>query len=168
MTSLDSYLAEACRLYVLVVLAAAAAGKAKAVDEFRDTVAALTELPERGAGAAARVVILAEAAVLALAVVAPRFGVAAAMALFALFWVTILIALVRGQAVVCNCFGGGAKPISRLDLVRNLAMVGACAVFLLSPPAGSLDPYAWALLLGVAVIAFLVSTNLDEIAAQAQ
>jgi hypothetical protein len=168
MTPLAAYVAEACRLYILIVLAAAAAGKASAVDAFRDTVVGLSGLSERTAGAAARAVIGAEAATFFTLVVAPRAGMAAAMAMFALFWTMILVALIRRRAVICNCFGGGAKPISWLDLVRNLAMVGACLFFLLSPSSAGHGPSVWLLLLGVALIAFLVSTNLDEIAAPAQ
>ena len=168
MTPFAAYAAEACRLYILVVLAAAVLGKATAVDDFRATIVGLSGLPERSAGAAARAVIGAEAAIFATLIVAPRAGMAAAMAMFALFWTMILVALIRRRAVVCNCFGGGAKPISWFDLVRNLAMVGACAFFLLSPPPAALWPAAWLLLLGVACIVFLVSTNLDEIAAPAQ
>ena len=46
----------------------------------------------------------------------------------------------------------------------NLALAGACAFFLLGPPAAALVAFAWLPLLAVALVAFLVSTHLDEIA----
>ena len=168
MSPVAAYAAEACRLYILVVLGAALLGKARAVDALRDTVVSLSGLGDRGAAVAARAVIGVEAATLVAVIVEPAAGMVGAMVLFALFWAVILFALVRRPAVVCNCFGGGARPISRLDLVRNLAMTGACAFFLLSPRPPALAPSGWLLLLGVGIIAFLISTHLDEIIAPAR
>jgi hypothetical protein len=168
MTPLAAYLAAACRLYIGVVLAAALPGKASAPSSLRGTLAGLPFLPERAAGIAAIAVIGAEAAILVAVAVAPGPGMAAAMAMFALFWLVILAALAGRRPMVCNCFGGAARPVSWLDLVRNGALVGACAFFLLAPPAAALGPASGLLLLGVALIAFLVSTNLDEIAAAAR
>lgn len=168
MNSLPAYAAEACRLYILAVLAAAVLGKAAGMDAFRDSVAGLSGLSGRPAAVAAMAVVGAEAAILAALLVAPRAGIAAATVMFASFFAAILVALLRRNFVVCNCFGGGSRPISRLDLVRNAAMVGACAFFLVSPPAAALAPLAWLLLLGAALIAFLVTTHLDEIAATAR
>jgi hypothetical protein len=167
MTPFAAYAAEACRLFILVAMAMAVLGKAKSADSFRETVAAMSGLSERKAGLAAGAVIAAEAVILAALLVTPRAGMAAAMILFALFWAMILIVLLRRRAVICNCFGGGSRPISRLDLLRNLAMIGACAVFLLSPRAPALEPSGWLLLLGTALITFLISSHLDEIAAPA-
>jgi hypothetical protein len=51
------------------------------------------------------------------------------------------------------------------DLVRNLLLIAACAAWLLMGlPAVALAPGAWFLLLGAAVIAFLLSTKLHRIA----
>jgi hypothetical protein len=112
-------------------------------------------------------VIGAEAAILAAVAVAPGAGMAAALAAFTLMWAVILIALLTRRPLMCNCFGGRARPISWLDLVRNLALIGACAFFLLSPPLVTPELAEWLLLLGVAFIAFLISANLDELAAPA-
>lgn len=164
MIPLAAYAAAACRLYVLILLVAAIAGKAAALDDFRFTLAELFRLPDRAAGGAALTVVGAEAAIAAGLVLAPRPAMAAALALFALFWLVILFALMRRRPIVCNCFGGRARPISGLDLVRNGALVAVCAFFLLAPPATAIAPAAWLLLTGVALILFLVSTGLDEIA----
>jgi hypothetical protein len=165
MTAFQAYAGEACRLYVGLVLTAAIAGKAGAIDSFRTAVAALTGLPDRAAGAVAVGVIGAEAAILANLVFAPRPGMIAASALFTLFGAAILVALVRGRRVACHCFGGHARPLSALDLIRNLALIGACAFFVRSPPDAPLEASAWLLLLGVALIACLISIHLDEIVA---
>jgi hypothetical protein len=162
--TLTACAAAACRLYILVVLAAAVLGKSSSPSAFRATLAGLPWLPERAAGAGAFAVIGAEAAIFIAVLAAPQFGMAAALAMFALFWLAILAALAARRPMVCNCFGGGARPISPLDLARNLAMAGACAFFLLAPPPPALAPSAWLLLFPAALIAFLVSTHLDDIA----
>ncbi|HEX9947277.1 MAG TPA: MauE/DoxX family redox-associated membrane protein [Allosphingosinicella sp.] len=168
MTTTAAYAGEACRLYVMVALAAAVAGKTMSIDDFRDTLLDLPGLSRSNAGAAALAVIGAEAAILVAVAIAPRAGMAAALAMFALMWTAILVALITRRALMCNCFGGRARPVSWLDLVRNLALIGACALFLASPPLGAPGLAGWLLLLGMASIAFLVSTNLDEITAPAR
>ncbi|HEX8307970.1 MAG TPA: MauE/DoxX family redox-associated membrane protein [Allosphingosinicella sp.] len=168
MTSLAAFSGEACRLYVMVALAAAVAGKSMAIDDFRDTLLDLPGLSPRNSGAAALAVIGSEAVILGWAAVAPRTGMVAALAAFALMSSAILAALLTGRPLMCNCFGGRARPVSWLDLVRNLALIGACASFLLAPPLGAPGLAGWLLLLGLAFIAFLVSANLDEIAAPAR
>ena len=165
MTPLAAWLAALCRLYILVALVAAVAGKAADLGFFRETLAKMFRLGNRAAGAASLAVVGVEAAIALALVAAPRPGMMAALALFASFWLVILIALARRRPLVCNCFGGRARPISALDLVRNGALVAASGFFLLAPPAAAaVAPAAWLLLTGVALILFLVSTSLDEIA----
>jgi hypothetical protein len=168
MTTTAAWAGEACRLYVMVALAAAVAGKAMAIDDFRDTLLDLPMVSSRNSGEAALAVIGVEAVIVGAVVVAPRFGMTVAMVTFALMWAAILVTLVTRRALMCNCFGGRARPVTWLDLVRNLALIGACAAFLLSPRAVEPAVSEWLLLLGIAAIAFLVSTNLDEIAAPAR
>lgn len=163
-----AYAGEACRLYVMVALAAAVIGKARAMEDFRDTLLDLPMVSARNSGAAALAVIGVEAAILVAVAVAPSVGMAAALAAFALMWTAILASLLARRPMMCNCFGGRARPVSWLDLVRNLALIGACALFLLSPPLGAPGLAGWLLLLGLGCIAFLISTNLDEIAATAR
>lgn len=164
MIPLAAWLASLCRLYILVALVAAVAGKAADLGFFRETLAEMFRLGDRAARAASLTVIGVEAAIAFALVAAPRPGMMAALALFASLWLVILVALARRRPLVCNCFGGRARPISGLDLVRNGALVAACGWFLLAPPAAAVAPAAWLLLAGVALILFLVSTSLDEIA----
>ena len=163
-----TYVAEACRLYILLVLIAAVAGKLAAMADFRDTVAALLPLPEPGVRAAAFAVAGAEAlAALLLAAGGSwaRSGMAAALILFILFTAAILIALVQGRTVQCRCFGGRGHAISVHDVARNGALMAACGLYLrYGAPGAPIDEAGWLLLFGIAVILFLVTTNLDEIA----
>ena len=168
MNAMAPYLSEACRLYILIVLVAAATGKAVARRDFGDTVAELFHLPERPARAAATLVLAAEGLIALLLLAGgglARFAIAAALAMFASFSAVILVALVQRRSITCNCFGGRGHRISLFDLGRNAALIAACGVYLGHGPAAQpLAPAVWLLLAGIALLAFLVSTNLNEIA----
>lgn len=163
-----AYLSEACRLYILVVLFVSAAGKARAIGGFAESLEALVHLPARWSQKAAIAITASEflvALALAAGGAAAHLGMAAALALFLAFTAVLLVALAQRRTVSCNCFGASDHPISAWDLVRNLLLIAACVAWLLmGPPAAALAPGAWLLLLGAAVIAFLLSTNLHRIA----
>lgn len=168
MTAAAAYLSEACRLTIVLVLAAAVAGKAFALREFADMIADLLRVGERAARAGA-VLILGAEGLIALLLLAgggwSRPAMAAAMALFAVFMGFILLTLAQRRAIVCSCFGGRGHPLSGWDLVRNLFLVAAGAVYLGQGPLDRpLEPAAWLLLGGIAFILFLVTTNLNRIA----
>lgn len=163
-----AYLSEAYRLYILVVLFASSVGKAHAIGSFAETLEALVHLPARWSRSAAAAIAASEFLV-ALALLsggaAAHHGMAAALALFLAFTAVLLVALAQRRTVSCNCFGASDHPISVWDLVRNLLLIAACAAWLLmGRSAVALAPGGWLLLLGVAVIAFLLSTNLHRIA----
>lgn len=163
-----TYVAEACRLYILLVLLAAAAGKLTAIADFRDTIAALIPLPPRGVHAIAAAAAGAEslaALLLAAGGSWARSGMAAALILFLLFTVVIIAALVQGRTVHCRCFGGRGHAISVHDAARNAILIAACGLYLRhGAPDAPIDAGGWLLLSGIAVILLLVTTNLDEIA----
>ena len=163
-----AYLSEACRLYLVLVLVASSAGKARAIGRFAETLEALVHLPAPWSRSAA-VAIAGLELLVALALLAggpvAHHGMAAALALFLAFTAVLLVALARRRDVSCNCFGASDHPISGWDVVRNLLLIAACATGLLLGPSGeALAAGGWLLLLGAAVIAFLLSTNLHRIA----
>ncbi len=157
-----TYAAELVRLYVAILLLAAATGKALGRRDFEETIGALFGLAKGRLAAAALAVIGAEG-LIALALFAAggwaRAGMAAAVALFALFGAVLLVALAKGRAVRCNCFGGGAHLISALDLARNGALAAAGCFYLLAPPGPALGPAMQTMLLGVAIILVLLTAN---------
>ena len=168
MTPAAAYLSEACRHTIVLVLAAAVAGKALALRDLAEMIADLARVPARAARAGAVLVLGAEALIALLLLAGGGWAwpaMAAATALFALFAGFILLALVQRRAVLCSCFGGRGHPLSGWDLVRNLLLVAAGAVHLIYGPIGRpLDPAAWLLLAGIAFILFLIATNLNRIA----
>ncbi len=163
-----THLAELCRLYVLVTLIAAVAGKSFGMGLFQAAVAELLGVGRTIARGLACAVIAAEAAVAALLLAGghwARLGAAAACLLFLAFTAIIAAALARRQAVHCNCFGGHGRRLSPLDLVRNATLIAAAGYALLAPAAAATAAPALALLLGLALILFLISAHLADIAA---
>lgn len=166
-----AYIAELCRLYVLVTLAAALAGKVADMADFETAIAGLTGLTRGVARVAARAVTVAEASIAGLLMAGERWtrvGLGVAALMFLAFTVVILAALVRRKAVRCNCFGGGGHKISAYDVARN-GLIIAAALFPLHLSALALPsaPAVTTLLLGMALILFLVSTSLGNIVAVA-
>lgn len=157
------YAAELCRLAVAVTLAGAVIGKARALRDFEEAIGALFGLARRRLRSAAVAVIAVEgliAAALAGGGAWARAGMAAAAGLFLLFGAVLLLALVQGKAVRCNCFGGQAHPISALDLIRNAALIAACAFYLLAAAGPLLEPPAFLGLAAIGVVLFLAAGRL--------
>lgn len=165
------YVAELCRLFVFVVFAASCAGKASAIAEFREALVLSFHVPDRLSWLAAFAIVGVEGAIAVLLVGGAqwvRIAIVAAMALISLFSAVILVGLLKGKKVRCNCFGGRGHVISSFDLFRNASLIAACGVYLHTSPAASADLAAALLLLGVAVILFLIATNLDTLAQAAR
>jgi uncharacterized membrane protein YphA (DoxX/SURF4 family) len=103
-------------------------------------------------GVLARTVPLAELALAALLVAAPRFGGPVAVVLLGGFTLLLARRLGRGETVSCGCFGSARQaPIAATDLVRNGLLIGlAVAVAVLAAPA---VPGLSALVAGTAAIA---------------
>lgn len=169
MIEFTAYIAELCRLYLLVTLAAAVAGKVADMVDFGAAITGLTGLSRNLAQVAAYAVLVAETLVAGLLLAGERWtriGMGTATAMFLVFTALILVALVRRKSVRCNCFGGGGHRISAYDAVRNgLMILAALFPLCLSTPALPLAPAATALLLGSALILFLISTSLRDIMA---
>jgi peroxiredoxin/uncharacterized membrane protein YphA (DoxX/SURF4 family) len=137
-------------LAVRILLAAifAVAAVAKLMDR-RGAERAITAigLPRAVAPLLAQIVPVAEITVAAmlLPAVTAWWGGVAALVLLAAFTAAITVNLLRGRAPDCHCFGQlTAKPIGRGTLARNLLLMAAAALLLLSPSqAVSLSAIAW-------------------------
>ncbi|MBO0801515.1 MAG: hypothetical protein J2P25_00350 [Nocardiopsaceae bacterium] len=93
------------------------------------------------------------------------------LALLAVFSATLITALRRREAVSCNCFGPGTRPVSRYDLVRNAVLGMCCVAGLLEggwlgyggSPAGHPSPAVIVLLGFVAAVFVTIAVNLEDI-----
>src|SRR5580698_7344757 len=119
MMAIGAYIAEACRLYVVVLLGFAAASKLDALPHFES---AIPDALHFGASAVRRVtllVITAEAVAAGLTSLGGdvrKAGLLLALILALSFTGFIATMLFQGRAVRCNCFGPSNEVLSHVDL----------------------------------------------------
>ncbi len=172
------YLAEGCRIYVLVVLLTAAWSKMFGFSRFRSALAeAFPILALRGnigATVVAAGIVIGEwsaALLMLLGGALSRLGLVFALCLLLSLTVVVVLSLVQGRAIRCNCFGESDRRISKYDLVRNLVFVAVAAAGLLgvsynavSGTFGGLALQTYLPLGAVAVFFFLLSAGIHDIA----
>lgn len=162
------YISEASRLYVLIALLLAAWGKTIGFGKFRKELIDSFPSLSNVSALVALLIVAAEwliAALLLSGGAASRAGLAAALALFSVFTAVISVSLVQERAMVCSCFGSSSHRISAHDLVRNVLFMGAAGFSLMHPPIdGSIDGISRTSLAGVALIIFLLSTSMQDVA----
>lgn len=83
------------------------------------------------------------------------WGAWGALGLFLVFILGMLVAMAKGQAPDCHCFGQlHSEPVSSKTVVRNLLLAGCCGAIVWMGPGES--PFAWLGSLSVAEVAMLV------------
>jgi hypothetical protein len=149
---------EILRYYLLAVLLWGAIGKARAFSDFRETLEFWLHLPATKSSLVAIGVIIVEA-VLGVALLGPgtlaRPALLAALILLSLFMLLIMLTLLQGRNLRCNCFGNSDGTLSWLDVLRNLTLIAAALVCLLVPPVPS--PHAVAA--GLGLLLALIATH---------
>jgi methylamine utilization protein MauE len=161
-----AYIAEAGRMLVLVVLAAAAWTKTADLGGFAASLSDHFRVPARASRPLAVGIAALEwlaAALLLAGGRATRAGLVLAAGLLLAFTVVLAEALLRGRQAYCSCFGRTRHPLALLDLARNGFYLSACAFGLLVVTPASLGWVAQAALLLVAVFCFLVSSHLEDL-----
>jgi hypothetical protein len=132
MAHAEVYLAETCRLFVLLALLAAAIGKSMYFRRFRDSLhEAFPTLGLGGAMLVAAAILIGEwsAGLLMLAGgAASRMGLLLASCLFAGLTAVVALVLAKGLSIRCNCFGASQRRISGYDLMRNLLFIAAAGL----------------------------------------
>ncbi len=173
--SVESYLAECCRWYVLIALLAAAVGKSMRFGSFRSSLdESFPPLAAGGSLLVATSILVGEwsAALLMLAGgVLSRAGLMLAFGLFLFLTAVVALVLAKGLSVRCSCFGASRQRISGVDLIRNLLFITAAGFGLYGASAtgitsalGGLDAPATVAIVMVAMMVFLLSIHLREIA----
>lgn len=173
--SIDVYLAEACRWFVLIALLAAAIGKSVHFHRFRESLDEGFQGLGRGSAAILASLVLAgewSAAALMLAEGGPsRVGLMLSLVLFVLLTLVVVVVLARDLTVRCNCFGAGQQRISGFDLARNLMFIAAAGIGLQGPSAtgvtgalGGLPIMSSASIAIVALMLFLLCIHLRDVA----
>ncbi len=133
-------LALIARLLLAAVFAVAALAKLRDREGTRGSLGDFG-LPARLTGFGALALPVAELAAAALLIPEPtaRIGALLALALLLAFTAAVARSLARGEQPDCNCFGGvHSAPVSRLTLVRNVALAAVAAAVAVAGPGESL------------------------------
>ncbi|MFI6897326.1 MauE/DoxX family redox-associated membrane protein [Streptomyces sp. NPDC050256] len=158
-----------CQVLLAVVFLAAALGKARrpGFAAFSDALGAFgVRRPKtRRFLAAAVPVSEAAAGVLLLVPATGRAGPLLASGLMLALTAGVARAVASGRRVSCPCFGRAGRPLGRMHLVRNLALLSVAAAALVAagrvPPPGLTDATVVAAACGL--VAGLIVTGLDDI-----
>ena len=161
-----------CQALLAMVFAWSAVSKVRSADAFRgflSSVRAIRVVPTSATRPVGLAVVSAEVIAVLLLVTPPTVGYAFAFAagLLASLSGAIAIALRRGTAAPCRCFGSSDAPIGARHLVRNGVLLGVCVLGGAAVLAGARIPTRPGdILFGVAVAASvaLLVIHLDDIA----
>jgi hypothetical protein len=170
------YAGLAARLLLVLVFAAAAAGKSwrrGSFDAFVSSLAALRLFPRRLSAPVAVTTVVAEAvtAVLLAVPATAGTGLALAMGLLAAFVAGILAARWGGRQVACRCFGATGMPLGIPHVIRNALLAAVAAVGLLALDAssapGSVHPGGLVIAGVTAAVGALLVVRMDDLLALA-
>ncbi|MEU0396133.1 MauE/DoxX family redox-associated membrane protein [Streptomyces sp. NPDC006208] len=170
------YIGLAARLLLVLVFAAAAAGKSwrrGSFDAFGSSLTALRLFPRRLSAPVAVATVVAEAVTAVLLAVPATAGAGLALALVLLgaFVAGILAARRGGRQVPCRCFGATSMPLGIPHVIRNallaaVAVVGLAAMASTSAP-GSVHPGGLAIAGVTAAVGALMVVRMDDLLALA-
>lgn len=165
------YLVIACRALLAAVFMIAFVGKVRGratFDEFVASIVALGILPKALSAAAARALVVAEAAavlLLALPSTVP-LGFLAAVGMLVVLTSGILVALRRGRQAPCRCFGASVTPLGRAHVIRNLVLIAVSGSGLTAwagAGASVAHPAGVVLALVAAAVGVLLVVRLDDL-----
>src|SRR5690348_3348391 len=120
------YLLAFCRVVIGLVFAISSLGKARDLAQFQEAIAGFRLLSRRMSNLAAFLFLGGECTVVALMVIGGPFlfpGFALAILLLLLFCTALASVLIRRIQTACNCFGSTRKPVTRVDIWRNLGFL---------------------------------------------
>jgi hypothetical protein len=168
------YVVLGCRCMVGLVFAASVVGKLRGREPYAGFVVATGRLgpgwlvSRVPAGALAGGVIAAETAVLVLLVHPGTAWVGFVLAgLLALaFAAVVLTALRRGDRAPCHCFGGSARPVGGVHLVRDVVLAAAAGLGLAAgaAAAGPLEPAGIVAAVAAGAVVAAVAVTADDVA----
>ncbi|HLZ61593.1 MAG TPA: MauE/DoxX family redox-associated membrane protein [Ktedonosporobacter sp.] len=157
------YLLAFCRVAIGLVFALSSFSKARELAKFQQAVEGFRLLSRQLSHLAALFFLCGEFAVLLLMVIGGPLlfsGFALAILLLLIFCVALASVLVRRVQTACNCFGSSEKPVTLVDIWRNVGLLlcagGGCEALIWARGAQErLEGIAW-LLIALAAGAFVM------------
>ena len=165
------YLLAFCRVAIGLVFAVSSLGKVRNLAQFQRAIVGFHLLPRRLSHLAVLCLLCGEIAVVLLMLIGGPLlldGFALAILLLLIFCATLASVLVRRLHTSCNCFGSSDKPVTLVDIWRNLGLLlcagGGCEALIWTRGAQvSLEGSAWLFIALGAGVFVLIWTQLGEI-----
>ena len=156
--------AQILRCFIGFVLLAACLGKLRTFASFRANLATSFGVPPQLGGLLAPAIVGIELLVAGLVLGPfPRFVMATALLLFTAFAMLLAWCLWRDGVVRCSCFGEAERSLSGYDLLRNLLIVAAIALFLTLPAAAGTPLPMSLLAAGLAAILTVLAIDFHDV-----
>ena len=157
--------AELARWLVVWALLFAAGAKSAGFAAFKASIADGFPMLSAQAGLWAALVLVAEWGI-GLAMLLGGGGLRpaslAAALLFACFTGVIALALARGEALVCSCFGAGGRQVGVADLIRGMLFASAAVGAWCAAPSSDLPAQERLLLAGIGIALVLPTVWMRE------
>lgn len=160
-------IAEACRMYLLLVLLLSTGGKLVGIRAFSKSVSDSLKLGRRSGVLVAVAVTSAEGLIMLLLMcggVEALLGMKLALLLFVIMTVVLAASVRMKQPMYCQCFGQASHVASVYDVSRNAIVIVAAAFGAMHlSDTKSPDLVSSMMLFGIGTIVFIISANLREI-----
>ncbi len=158
---------EIIRFYIGFILLASAWGKTKTYHQFIDNLITSFHIKAIFSQFLGPMIILLEW-VLAIILITQLMNINLTMiiclALFSSFTVVLIYLFMKHEIVKCNCFGEAQRPITHLDLMRNLILIGAALFYVINTPNNILLADQVTILIAcVALIITIMSIHFHEL-----
>ena len=153
-----TYLLVFCRVTIGLVFAISSFSKARDFAQFQRALLSFQLLSKRLSRLAALLFLGGESAVVLLIIIGGPVllpGFALAILLLLIFCVALTLVLIRRLYISCHCFGSSNKPVTRVDIWRNVGFLlcagGGCEALLWTH--GAQESLAWMAWLFIALSA---------------
>ena len=160
------FIAEILRYFIGFFLLAAALGKLGVAMHFQRNLVQSFGMSTKMSRVLAPAVIGAEFIVAAMVLVAAeRVGMLISLLMFCAFSALLSYKFFTESVVKCSCFGEAERAVSLFDLVRNLLVIAAIAIWLLLPSGPALPVQVAILAAALASVLCVLAIEFHGIAA---
>lgn len=161
------YLPETIRWFVGFILLSAGWGKCRGYVEFKDNLVTSFGFPKSVSNVFTPLLIMVEwsLAIIILSNTSYTYsGMIGALIIFSAFTSFLLYYWLKDARIQCNCFGLEDRPVSSLDILRNIVIIGCLIIYLVTAQGHYLPSLeVCTLLAGSALLLSIVVIHLHDV-----
>lgn len=165
-----SYTLAFCRVAIGLLFLISGGSKLLNIAKFQQTVTHFRLFPARMSPILSLVALVGEISVVLFLAIGGQLlliGFLLAIALLLIFCAALISVLARSIQTSCNCFGTSEKPVTRVDIYRNITFILCSLIGFVLITQGTrseqIEPGMWLLSGVMAAIVVMMTISLDEI-----